>query len=175
MYGTAPSLPTTKIAEELLTTDPCQEFLFIVLGTENNKCVSVKSAYVKSKTNCKAKWNTHNVPEENATMEERLFLATYKIALWKLHHQNELIDVLKKTTLPANKCIHFLSWIRLILMFHFLCVKKKDLAQGKRVDGWKGSFKIGQQERRHMPKGAEVCWTPWIFIFAHQPFSIISD
>lgn len=36
------------------------------------------------------------VPEGNVMMEKCHFLASQEITLWKLCHQNELIDVLKK-------------------------------------------------------------------------------
>ena len=51
------------------------------------------------------------------------------------------------------------------------CAQFKGEGPGMReMGGRKGSFKIGQQESSHMPKGAEVCWTAWIFIFAHRHF-----
>lgn len=46
------------------------------------------------------------VPEENIMMEKSNFLATQEITLWKLCHQNELIDGLKKNHCPANKCMN---------------------------------------------------------------------
>jgi hypothetical protein len=47
------------------------------------------------------------VPEENAMMEKSHFLPTKEITLWKLCHQNELMDDFNKLHCPANKCINY--------------------------------------------------------------------
>lgn len=51
------------------------------------------------------------VPEENIMMEKSNFLATQEITLWKLCHQNELIDGLKKkiTAQQTNAWIKYLE------------------------------------------------------------------
>jgi hypothetical protein len=47
------------------------------------------------------------VPEENVMMEKSHFLPTKEITLWKLCHQNELMDDFNKLHCPANKCINY--------------------------------------------------------------------
>lgn len=49
------------------------------------------------------------IPEENVMMEKKIhFLSTKEITLWKLHHQNELIDDFLKI-FNASKHVHKFS------------------------------------------------------------------
>lgn len=49
------------------------------------------------------------VPEGNVMMEKCHFLASQEITLWKLCHQDELIDVLKKKNSVPSKQMNILS------------------------------------------------------------------
>lgn len=67
-------------------------------------------------------------------MEERRLLATYKIALWKLHHQNELIDVLKKNT-PSKQMHTFSILNKVNINVPFSLCKEKGLGT-REAGGW---------------------------------------
>lgn len=99
------------------------------------------------------------VPEENATMEEKPFPCYPRNCIMEIPPSEWINRRLKKNHCPANKYIHSVSQIRLILTLHLLSSKEKDLARGKQVDE-RRALKLGSRRIHTCPRELKFVGLP---------------